>query len=86
MNKKSHASKQAIDLNLSDINKTVMSDKFKDSDKGFTYFVGYKNENIVRPLCTIIFEDDSILVKYNEIWNKIKKTLNIVCLFMTKNT
>ena len=22
-------------------------------------------------------EDDSVLVKYNEIWNKIKKTLNI---------
>ena len=22
-------------------------------------------------------EDDSVLVKYNDIWNKIKKTLNI---------
>ena len=26
-------------------------------------------------MCFII-KDDSILVKYNEIWNKIKKTLN----------
>ena len=67
VNKKSHASKQAIDLNLSDINKIVMSEKFKHSDKGFIYFNGYKNENIVRPLCTIVFEDDSVLVKYNEI-------------------
>ena len=24
-----------------------------------------------------MIEDDHILVKYNEIWNKIKKTLNI---------
>ena len=24
-----------------------------------------------------MIEDDSVLVKYNEIWNKIKKTLNI---------
>ena len=69
VNKKSHASKQAIDLNLSDLNKIIISDKFQHSDKGFTYFIGYKNENI--------FEDDSVLVKYNEIWNKIKKTLNI---------
>ena len=44
-----------------------MSDKFKHSNKGFIYFIGYKNENIVRPLCTIVFEDDSVLVKYNEI-------------------
>ena len=69
VNKKSHASKQAIDLNLSDLNKIIISDKFQHSDKGFTYFIGYKNENI--------FEDDSVLVKYNEIWNKIKKTFNM---------
>ena len=24
-----------------------------------------------------MIEDDSVLVKYNEIWNKIKKTLNM---------
>ena len=28
VNKKSHASKQAIDLNLSDLNKIIISDKF----------------------------------------------------------
>ena len=26
---------------------------------------------------SFMIEDDSVLVKYNEIWNKIKKTLNI---------
>ena len=26
---------------------------------------------------SFMIEDDSVLVKYNEIWNKIKNTLNI---------
>ena len=92
--KKIHASKQAIDLNLVGINKIVISDKFKHRDKGFKYFIGYKDDNIVRPLCIIVsqmsgyikyfesgrkimsfmIEDDSVLVKYNEIWNNAKKT------------
>ena len=95
--KEFHASKQAIDLNLVDINKIVASEKFKHSDKGFKYLIGCKDDNIVRPFCTILpqmsgyikyfvnggknmsfmIEDDSVLVKYNEIWNKIKHTLNI---------
>ena len=94
---KFHASKQEIALNLVDINKLVISDKFKHRDKGFKYFIGYKDDNIVRPLCIILprisgyikyfedgaknmsfmIEDDSVLVKYNEIWNNVKRTLNI---------
>ena len=38
---------------------------------------------------SFMIEDDSVLIKYNEISNKIKKTLNInfiACLFMMKNT
>ena len=74
-----------------------MSDKIEHSDTGFKYFIGYKDDYIIRPLCIILpqmseyikyfdnggkntsfmIEDDSVLVKYNEIWNKIKKTLNI---------
>ena len=98
VNKKEfHASKQTIDVNLVDINKIVISDKFKHSDKYFKYFIGYKDDNIVRPLCIILpqmsgyikyletggksmsfmIEDDSILNKYNEICNKIKRTLTI---------
>ena len=34
-NKEFHKSKQPIDLNLVDINKTVISDKFKHTDDGF---------------------------------------------------
>ena len=63
----------------------------------FRYFIGYKEDDIFRPLCIILLQmsgyikyfenggknmafsikDDDVLVKYNEIWDKIKKTLNI---------
>ena len=46
-NKGFHASKQVIDLNLVHINKILISDKFKHTDKGFKYFIGYKDDNIV---------------------------------------
>ena len=36
-----HASKQAVALNLVHTNKIVVSDKFKDRDDGFKYFIGY---------------------------------------------
>ena len=49
--RKIYASRQAIDLNLVEIKKIVISDKFKHSDKGFKYFIGYKDDNISRPLC-----------------------------------
>ena len=38
---------------------------------------------------SFIIKDDDAFYKYNEIWNKIRKTLNIkkiTCLFMMKNT
>ena len=38
---------------------------------------------------SFVIKDDGVLDKYNEIWNKIKNTLNIevtACLFMIKNT
>ena len=48
VNKKEfNASKQPIDLNLVDRNKIVRSDKFKHTDDGFKYFIGYKEDIIV---------------------------------------
>ena len=75
----------------------MVSDKFKHSDDGFKYFIGYKEGEIVKPLCIILpqmsgyikyfengvknmsfmIKNDDVLDKYNEIWNKIEKTLNI---------
>ena len=42
----------------------LISDKFKHSDTGFKYFIGYKDVNFIRP---VMIEDDSVLVKYRNI-------------------
>ena len=69
----------------------VISDKFRHSDQSSEYFIGYKDDDIIRPLCIVLpqmsgymkyfnntgknmsfkIEGDSILVKCNDIWNKI---------------
>ena len=51
--RKFHASKQAIALNLVNTNKILVSDKFKHSDYGFKYFIGYLPDDVIRPLCII---------------------------------
>ena len=55
VNKKEfHKSKQPINLDLINVDQIVISDKFKDSDDGFKYFIGYKEGEIVKPLCIIL--------------------------------
>ena len=59
-----HASKQAIALNLVDMSKIVVSDKFKHSDDGSIYFIGYlHDDDVIRPLC-IILPQMSGYIKY----------------------
>ena len=67
--KEFYAFKQAIDLSLVYINKIVISDKFKQNDKGFKYFIGFKDD-IVRVLC-IILPQMSGYMKYFENGRKI---------------
>ena len=43
-------SKQPININLVNIDQIVIPDKFKHSDS-FKYFVDYKEDEIVKPLC-----------------------------------
>ena len=33
--------------------RVVVSDKFKHSDEGYKYFIGYQEGEIVNPLCII---------------------------------
>ena len=55
VNKKEfHKSKQPVDLASVNIDQIVISGKFKHSDEGFKYFIGYKKDEIVRPLCIIL--------------------------------
>ena len=42
-----------------------MSDKFKLSDDGFKYFIGYKKGEIIKPLC-IVLPQMSGNIKYFE--------------------
>ena len=63
--KEFHKSKQPIDLDLVNVYQIVLSDKFKHSDDGFKYFIGYKEGEIVKPLC-IILPQMSGYIKYFE--------------------
>ena len=47
-------SKQAIDLDSIITDEIVVSDKFTNSEEGFKYFIGYQEDEIVKPLCIIL--------------------------------
>ena len=92
INKKEfHKSKQPIDLMSVNLDQIVVSDKFKHSDEGFKYFIGYQEGEIVKPLCIILpqmcgyikyFENSgknmSFLIKDNEVWNKYDKIWEVI--------
>ena len=48
--KEFHRSKQAIEIDLVDTSKIIVSDKFKHSEDGFKYFIGYQENEIIKPL------------------------------------
>ena len=55
VNKKEfYKSKQPIDWDIVNVDQIVVSDKFKHSDDGFKYFIGYKGGEIVKLLCIIL--------------------------------
>ena len=63
MSEKTHKYKQQNDLNWVNVDQILISDKFKHSDDGFKYFIGYKKNDIVRLLC-IILPQISGYIKY----------------------
>ena len=52
--KEFYKSKQPVNLDLINADQMIVSDKFKYSDDGFKYFSGYKEGEIVKPLCIIL--------------------------------
>ena len=51
VNKKEfHKSKQVIDLDSVDTDNIVVSDRIKHSEHRFKYFIGYQEDEIVKPL------------------------------------
>ena len=92
VNKKEfHKPKQPIDLMSVNVDQIVVSDKFKHSDKGFKYFIGYQEREIVKPLCIILrqmngyikyFESGgknmSFLIKDDEVLDKYNKMWDVI--------
>ena len=92
VNKKEfHKSKQPVEIMSVNIDQIVVSDKFKHSDKGFKYFIGYREGGIVKPLCIILpqmnayikyFENRgkniSFLIKDNEVWEKYEQIWDVM--------
>ena len=73
------------------VDQIVISDKFKNSDQGFKYFIGYQDEEIVKPLCIILpqmsgyikyFESGgknmSFFIKDDKVWKKYAKTWDVI--------
>ena len=54
--KEFHKSKQPIDFVLVNVHQIVISDTFKRSDDSFKYSIGYKEGEVVKPLCIILLQ------------------------------
>ena len=55
VNKKEfHKSKLEIDLDSVTVDKIVISDKFRHSEEGYKYYIGYQEDEIVEPFCIIL--------------------------------
>ena len=92
VNKKEfHRSKQAIELDLANTGKIVVSDRFKHGEEGCKKFIGYQEDEIVKPLCIILpqmngymkyFENGgknmSFLIKNSEVWEKYEDIWNAI--------
>ena len=89
--KEFHKSKQAIGLELVDTGKIVVSDKFRHTEEGFKYFIGYQENEIVKTLCIILpqmngyikyFDNGGknkpLLIKNSEVWQKYEDTLEMI--------
>ena len=51
---KFHYSKYPFGINTVDIDKIMISNKVSFGKKGFIYFLGYKNNDEVKPLCVML--------------------------------
>ena len=52
--KEFYSSKQAISLDSVDLDKIVVSNKWKINEKTYKYLCGYLNNDVIQPLCVIL--------------------------------
>ena len=56
VNKTFLKSKKSINLDLLNVDQIVISVKFKYYHDGFKYFIGYKEDDILKSLCIILHQ------------------------------
>ena len=63
---KFYSSKQAISLDSVDLNKIVVSKKWKINDTTCKYICGYLNNDTIQPLCVILPQIDGYIKYFND--------------------
>ena len=67
VNKKEfHSSKQAISLDSVDLNKIVVSKKWKINDTTYKHICGYLNNDTIQPLCVILPQMDGYIKYFDD--------------------
>ena len=79
--KKFYSSKEVILLDSLDLNKIVVSRRWKLNDTTYKYFCGYLNNDIIKPLC-VILPQMSGYIKYFDNGGKICHLLQMIKKFM----
>ena len=78
---KFYSSKQAISLDSVDLNKIVVSNKWKINDTAYKYLCGYLNNDVIQPLCVILPQMNGN-IKYFDDGGKICQLLRMMRKFM----
>ena len=67
VNKKEfYSSKKAISLDIVDLNKIVVSKKWKINDTTCKYICGYLNNDTIQPLCVILPQMDGYIKYFDD--------------------
>ena len=67
VNKKEfYSSKQAISLDSVDLNKIVVSNKWKINDTTYKHICGYLNNDTIQPLCVILPQMDGYIKYFDD--------------------
>ena len=67
VNKKEfYSSKQAISLDSVDLNKIVVSKKWKINDTTYKHISGYLNNDTIQPLCVILPQMDGYITYFDD--------------------
>ena len=89
--KEFYSSKQAISLDSVDLDKIVVSSKWKISETTYKYICGYFNNDVIQPLCAVLpqmngyikyFDDDgknmSFVTDDEEVYEKYNEIWEVV--------